>query len=235
MATILSIETATPVCSVALSQNETLINSKLDQSAATHAKNIGPFVEEMIKTAKEKQITIDAIALSAGPGSYTGLRIGTSIAKGLCFGLSIPLIAIPTLSILAYPLAKKYSDNQNLLLCPMLDARRMEVYTALFSTKMNELISSTPQIIDEHFLQEELETHQILFFGDGAAKCKPLITHPNASFIDDQVPLAQYMSILAEEKFRNKDFEDTAYFEPFYLKEFQATVAKNPLLAGLKK
>lgn len=223
---ILHIETSTNVCSVAVSKDEELIFERMDNQGLNHAKLLSPFIQEALDTLKSKSLELDAVSISEGPGSYTGLRIGVSTSKGLCYGYNIPLIAVSTLELLAQSviLSNEVTDNQ--LLCPMIDARRMEVYTALYDKKMNINEEIEAKIIDENSYQDKLITNQILFFGNGADKCKDTIQHTNARFLDDVVPLARNMIKLANQKYLNKEFVDTAYFEPFYLKEFQATTPK---------
>lgn len=229
MSCILNIETSTSVCSVALSHNGNIIYNKSSFEGPAHAALIGTYADEALKAMKENGLQLDAVAVSSGPGSYTGLRIGVSFAKGLCFGKDVPLISIPTLEILAVT-ALKQSEDRDLILCPMLDARRMEVYTSMYDSDLNVIQETNAAIIDEMSFEKELEAGKLCFFGNGAAKCKPVISHINAVFIDDIVPLAENMIVLADRAYAEKRFENVAYFEPFYLKEFQATVAKNKVL-----
>jgi tRNA threonylcarbamoyladenosine biosynthesis protein TsaB len=224
MLCLLTIETSTSVCSINLSVNGASVFDRMELTGASHAALLGVFVSEAVAYARNHHLKIDAVAVSAGPGSYTGLRIGVSEAKGLCYGLGIPLIAIPTLKIMASQVETPYRAS---LRCPMIDARRMEVYAAVYDNHLNEVRPVQADIIDENSYQELLEKHTIAFFGNGSDKCRPVIQSPNAVFIPDIYPTAQAMISLAEEAFVQQDFVDTAYFEPFYLKEFQATVAKN--------
>lgn len=228
MATILSIETATPVCSCALSHNGELLLSREDFSEQTHASRLGVFVEEMMAHVRKEKLVLDAIAVSSGPGSYTGLRIGVSEAKGLSYGLGIPLIAIPTPLIMAWMTKERAGEDD--LLCPMIDARRMEVYATVFTSSLEVVRATSADIIDGESYLDLLLKKRILFFGNGADKCRGVISHPNAVFLDAVYPLASGMVSLAEQAFTEKRFEDTAYFEPFYLKEFVATVAKNKII-----
>jgi tRNA threonylcarbamoyladenosine biosynthesis protein TsaB len=182
---------------------------------------------------KESEITlneIDAVAISKGPGSYTGLRIGVSTAKGLCFALDKPLISIGTLQSMAYGLSKNQEIQKyekNILFCPMIDARRMEVYAAVYDIDNKEIREVGADIIDEHSFNAYLYNSKVIFFGDGAAKCKKALSgHPNAIFYDDILPSSSNMATLAEHKFIEKQFEDLAYFEPFYLKDFIAGIPK---------
>ncbi len=222
---ILHIETATRVCSCSLSINGEVVFNKESHVEQSHAKLLGVFTEETIKYACHNNMQVHAISVSSGPGSYTGLRIGVSEAKGLAFGLDAKLIAIPTLKLLA-SLACKQVDN-DVLLCPMIDARRMEVYTSVFDSSLNIIEPTTAKIIDEKSFLNLLEEHKVAFFGDGAFKCKDLITHPNAIFLPDVHPLASGMAQLSFAAYNASDFEDVAYFEPFYLKDFVATKPRN--------
>jgi len=172
---------------------------------------------------------LDAVAVSCGPGSYTGLRIGVSMAKGICYGRNIPLIGIPTLEVLCVPILLYYDLPDDALICPMIDARRMEVYAAVYDRALNVKRVIGADIVDENSYLEFLNEHPVYFFGNGAAKCREKITHPNAHFIDDISPLAKLMSPLAEKAFAKSDFKDVAYFEPFYLKEFVASMPKKLL------
>lgn len=223
---ILHIETSTKVCSVAVTNGESIVFERSDFQGMNHAKLLSPFVQEALSTIRAKSLNLDAVAVSKGPGSYTGLRIGVSTAKGLCYGFDIPLIAISTLEVLAQSALAQYPVDANQLLCPMIDARRMEVYTAFYNWKLKKISDIEAKIIDAGSFQDKLSSHSILFFGDGAEKCRSVIAHPNAQFIQNINPLASKMMTLANQKFNDKDFEDTAYFEPFYLKEFQATTPK---------
>ncbi len=224
--TILHIETSTTVCSVAISNNGKLLYSIHDDNGMNHAEKLSPFVDKALKVLKENGLKLDAVAVSSGPGSYTGLRIGVSTAKGLCYGFGIPFISVDTLDILAIDVKKRREIESNALLCPMLDARRMEVYTKVLNFNFQSIEKITPKIIDENSFVDVLKENKIYFFGNGASKCKEVIQNENAIFIDDIQPLAENMIPLAEKKFKNKEFEDVAYFEPSYLKEFQATTSK---------
>jgi len=177
---------------------------------------------------RKQDILLDAIAISSGPGSYTGLRIGVSEAKGLSYGLGIPMIAIPTARIMASMMREKVDEG--MLLCPMIDARRMEVYATFFDRSLHVVRETSADIVDGNSYKALLEKQRILFFGNGAEKCRSVITHPNALFVDDVHPLASEMVSLAEEAFAGKTFVDVAYFEPFYLKEFVATIPKNKII-----
>lgn len=230
MACIIHIETATNVCSVAVSKGQELVYYIEDTEGPSHAKLLGVFVEEAIKTIKEKGLDLDAVAVSCGPGSYTGLRIGVSEAKGIAYGLSIPLIAIETLKIMAYQVAKKEETDTSTLLCPMIDARRMEVYDCIFDSNLTKIKETTADIVDENTFAGLLKLNKIAFFGNGADKCRNVISSVNAIFIDNIYPSASNMVELALDAYKRKDFVDVAYYEPFYLKEFVATTPKNKVL-----
>jgi tRNA threonylcarbamoyladenosine biosynthesis protein TsaB len=200
------------------------------QRTTNHGSILGVMVDEALSFTDNHAIPFDAVAVSAGPGSYTGLRIGVSMAKGVAYARDLKLIALPTLEVLCVPILLVHDDlPDDALLCPMLDARRMEVYTALYTRALRPVMPTTALVVDEHSLKEHLNEHPVYFFGDGANKCKALLQHPNAHFFDNVPLLAKYMSPLAEKKFLREEFEDVAYFEPNYLKEFQATVAKKRL------
>lgn len=229
MSCILHIETSTEVCSVALSQDGTTIFVKEDFKGPSHAVLLGVFVDEALSFAESHAMPLDAVAVSCGPGSYTGLRIGVSMAKGICYGLGIPLIAIPTPEVLCVPVLLEHELEEDALLCPMIDARRMEVYAAVYDRALRPVRAIGADIIDENSYLEFLDKHPVYFFGNGAAKCRQSITHPNARFINDINPLARWMFPLAEKTVAKEDFKDVAYFEPFYLKEFVASVPKKLL------
>ncbi len=229
MSLILNIETSTNVCSVALSGDEEVFFEKTSFEGPSHAAWLGVNVEEALEVTKSKGMRPDAVAVSSGPGSYTGLRIGVSVAKGLCFGFGIPLIGIHTLDILA-DTAIRRNNEEDCLYCAMLDARRMEVYSAIFDSRLNTIRAAAADIIDADSYASFLEKGKVCLFGDGAAKCKAVITSPNARFIDGVYPLAVNMASLSRKAFEAGRFENVAYFEPFYLKEFQATIAKNKVL-----
>ena len=228
MSVILCIETATSVCSVALSKEGSLFGHKETQIGNSHAEIITVFIDELIKASGLNYSDLSAIAVSKGPGSYTGLRIGVSTAKGLCYALDIPLISIPTLLTLSIGAEKKYGDQGALpvLFCPMIDARRMEVYSAIYDINLKQVRETKAEIITADSFSKELENNRMVFFGDGAAKCRDFVTHPNAVFYDDIFPSAQNMTNLAYTAYQNKQFEDVAYFEPYYLKDFIPGIPK---------
>lgn len=228
MALILSIETATEVCSVALAKDGKLVDCKESFTANSHALNSGIFVQTLLQENHISSRELDAIAVSEGPGSYTGLRIGVSLAKGLCFGLQIPLIAIKSLKALSYGAREEY--GQYPVYIPMIDARRMEVYAALYDDKLNEIKAVEPLILSEESFKDQAFEKAIIF-GDGAKKCKDFIQDERIEIYTKELFSAKNMIQLAEEKFLAGKFEDVAYFDPFYLKEFQAKVSK---IKGLK-
>lgn len=223
--TLLHIETSTNVCSVAISIDNTCVFSRINTDGMNHATMLSPFIEDALKHLNTVNGKLDAIAVSGGPGSYTGLRIGVSTAKGLSYGLNIPLIAISTLQLMSIAAKNKIQDK-NALYCPMIDARRMEVYAAFYSFDGELVREIAADIINEQSYFEILSHSKVYFFGNGADKCKSSLTHPNANFIEDIFPIAENMIGLAEKAYTNNDFVDVAYYEPFYLKEFQTTTPK---------
>ncbi|CDD81987.1 MULTISPECIES: tRNA (adenosine(37)-N6)-threonylcarbamoyltransferase complex dimerization subunit type 1 TsaB [Bacteroidaceae] len=229
MSCILHIETSTQVCSVALSEDGQCIFSKTDFEGPSHAVTLGVYVDEALSFADSHAIPLDAVAVSCGPGSYTGLRIGVSMAKGICYGRNLPLIGIPTPEVMCVPLLLDEELPEDALLCPMIDARRMEVYAALYDRALHPVREIEAVIIDESSYEDYLNRGPVYFFGNGAAKCKEKILHPNARFVEDIHPLAKWMFPLAEKAFARGDFKDVAYFEPFYLKEFVASKPKKLL------
>ncbi|WP_347173367.1 tRNA (adenosine(37)-N6)-threonylcarbamoyltransferase complex dimerization subunit type 1 TsaB [Polaribacter uvawellassae] len=219
MAYILNIETSTKNCSVSISKDGKLIAIKeLNNGNYSHAEVLHPYINDVITKAKITFKKLDAIAVSKGPGSYTGLRIGVSAAKGLCFALNIPLISVNTLQSLAMSITSISDDNS--VIIPMLDARRMEVYSAVFNSDYNQIRDTKAEIICETSFLDYLEFSKVYFLGDGAEKCKSLIAHSNAIFIEAKFPSAKEMGILSNDKYKKNDIEDVAYFEPFYLKDF---------------
>lgn len=230
MPNIIHIETSTSVCSAALSSDGVVQCHFESFDGPSHASLLGAYVKELMTFARDKEIKVDAVAVSSGPGSYTGLRIGVSEAKGLCFGLGVPLISVPTLELLACATMFKNYFEEEVLYCSMIDARRMEVYSAVYDNALNCVAPVGAYVVDEHTFADLLDTRRIVFSGNGSAKCKEVIKHPHAIFADGIVPLATDMLALAERAFRNGKFEDVAYFEPFYLKEFIATTPKNKIL-----
>ncbi len=233
MAIILNIETSTNVCSVALSENGKLIEYKESQEDRSHSTILTVFIDEMLRKNNIKASQLDAVAVSKGPGSYTGLRIGVSVTKGICFAVDKPLISVGTLQLMAWGVVTgnklkslNINDIKEAWLCPMIDARRMEVYSAFFDYNNEQKVKVSADVIDENSYKDLLDKRKVVFFGNGANKCKDIIKNKNAFFIDGVFPSAKDMIALSYQSFINKNFEDTAYFEPFYLKDFVATVSK---------
>ncbi|MBF1464996.1 tRNA (adenosine(37)-N6)-threonylcarbamoyltransferase complex dimerization subunit type 1 TsaB [Prevotella pallens] len=230
MSCILNIETSTNVCSVALSEDGACIFTEEDHNGPTHCEQLGKFVDEALSFADSHAIPVDAVAVSSGPGSYTGLRIGTSMAKGVCYGTNIKLIAVPTLELLCVPVLLHHEEiEDNALLVPMIDARRMEVYAQVFDRALHEVRSIQADVVDENTYKEYLNKGPVYFFGNGAEKCMETINHPNAHLIKGIEPLAKNMLPLAEKRIALGQYEDVAYFVPMYLKDFVTKQAK-PLL-----
>ena len=218
------------MCSVALSEDGKLLYHHEDFDGPGHSETSGVYVDEALSFANSHAIPVDAVAVSMGPGSYTGLRIGVSLAKGVCYGRALPLIAVPTLKVLCVPvLLGKEELPEDALLVPMIDARRMEVYAAVYDRALKEIRPVQADVVTAETYQEYLNRGPVYFFGNGAHKCQAVIQHPNARFIEDIHPLARNMFPLAERSMHLKEFQDVAYFEPFYLKEFVAIKSK-PLL-----
>lgn len=225
MAHLLHIESTSTVCSVAISKDAELIAIKEINNGYTHAENLHVFIEQLLKETSLQAKDLNAISVSSGPGSYTGLRIGFSAAKGLAYTLQIPLITIETLKALSSEVINK--DNLNAIYCPLLDARRMEVYCAVYDTQLNEITSLQALVLNEESIEVFNQGKDIYFFGDGMPKAKALLqTLPNVHFIDDITASAGSMISLAFQKYTAKDFADVAYVEPNYLKEFFFTTAK---------
>ncbi|WP_298532761.1 tRNA (adenosine(37)-N6)-threonylcarbamoyltransferase complex dimerization subunit type 1 TsaB [uncultured Algibacter sp.] len=219
---ILNIETATTNCSVSLSDNgETIMIKEDNDKSYSHAERLHVYIESVLKEAHISSVDLSAIAISKGPGSYTGLRIGVSAAKGLCFAMDKPLISVATLQALAWQVTIKEG-----CIVAMLDARRMEVYSAIFDANHSQIRNTQAQILDEASFSEYLEKGKVYFIGNGVEKTKALIEHPNAVFIDGKLPSANEMSNLAFTKYQKSDTEDVAYFEPYYLKDFIALKPK---------
>lgn len=230
MSCILNIETSTNVCSVALSQDGVCLYEDVNMEGPSHAQVLAGYVKNAVSFADSHAIPIDAIAISKGPGSYTGLRIGVSEAKGVAYGRDAKLLSVPTLKLLTVPILLGHEElPEYALLCPMIDARRMEVYCALYDRALNEVVQTQALVIDSDSFKEYLDKQPIYFMGNGADKCVETIQHPNAHFIKNIVPRAKNMIPLAEMAMAKEQFEDVAYFEPFYLKEFVATKSKKLL------
>ncbi len=230
MSCILHIETSTRVCSVAVSQWSAVIHAEEDREGPNHAVRCGEMVEAALSFAESHAIPLDAVCVSEGPGSYTGLRIGFSMAKGVAYGRGVPLLTVPTLEVLCVPVLLYNEEiEDNALLAPMIDARRMEVYTAVYTRALKPVREVSAVVVTEDSFRDLLDQRPVYFFGDGAAKCQSVIRHPNARFLSDIHPLARHMCPLAERCIAQGKTADVAYSEPFYLKEFQATVPKNLL------
>ena len=230
---ILCIETATPVCSVALNEGCCTIALRETEGQNAHSEKITNFIREVMETAEIDYRQLDAVAVSKGPGSYTGLRIGVSTAKGICYAADLPLMAIDTLEAMAYGMKTKLGSQlfENDLLIPMIDARRMEVYAAVFNANLNKINETTALVIDENSFEDLRKDHHLWLFGDGAPKLEKLFENqPNISIVNGFKPSAAYMRLMAEKALRENDFVDVAYFEPYYLKDF---VAGKPHVKGL--
>lgn len=218
MAIILCLETATTNCSVGIAKDGKLLSLKEDNSKNySHAEKLHLFIQDVLKDANLTIEELDAVAVSKGPGSYTGLRIGVSAAKGLCFSLEIPLISVPTLDLLAYKLKGKTG-----MFISLLDARRMEVYSAVYDAEMTQIRDTKAQVLDKNSFLEYLDNSQVHFIGNGVAKFEEICSHPNAVFHQQEFPSAKEMVEIAEYKHQKSDTEDVAYFEPYYLKDFIA-------------
>lgn len=229
MSTILHIETSTDICSVAVSEDSYVIYQQDDRSGKNHAEGLGTMVDEALSFTDNHAIPFDAVAVSCGPGSYTGLRIGVSMAKGICYGRDLKLIAVPTLELLCVPILLREIPEEDALLCPMLDARRMEVYAGIYDRSLKPIREVGADIVTAETYKPYLDEHPVYFFGNGAKKCMETISHPNAHLIEGIEPLAKWMQPLAERRFLNEQFEDVAYFVPYYLKDFVAKLPKKLL------
>lgn len=230
MSCILNIETSTDVCSVAISDSGQVIFSQEDHTGPNHAVKLGVFVDEALDFLDSHGLPLEAVAVSCGPGSYTGLRIGVSMAKGICYGRGVKLIAVPTLELMAVPvLLGEHPEEEDALIVPMLDARRMEVYAEVLDRALKVVRPIQADIVDANTYKEYLDQHHVYFFGNGAAKCMETINHPNAHLVEGIEPLAKNMAPLAEKRFVEGKFEDVAYFVPFYLKDFVAKMPKKLL------
>lgn len=226
MSVILHIETSTDCCSVAVSENGANIFNVEDFEGPSHATKLGTMVDEALSFTDNHGIPFDAVAVSCGPGSYTGLRIGVSMAKGICYARDLKLIALPTLQVLCVPILLREELPDDALLCPMIDARRMEVYAAVYTRALKTVVETDAIVVNENSFKEQLDAHPVYFFGNGAKKCKDILQHPNAHFFEGIKPIAKYMCPLAEKAHAQERFESVAYFEPFYLKDFVATKSK---------
>jgi tRNA threonylcarbamoyladenosine biosynthesis protein TsaB len=237
MALILNLDTSTHICSVALALDGELLGLKESREDKSHASLLAVFIRDILKENATAVSDLNAVSVSKGPGSYTGLRIGVSTAKGLAYASGIPLISVDTLTSMVNGVIHDnqvenliLSRNNALCLCPMIDARRMEVYTAIFNPSGDMIEPIDAKIIQEDSYKDILEQNSMMFFGDGAAKCRNILQHPNAIFLDGIDTSARFMVSLSESAWQQKCFEDVAYFEPFYLKDFVATIPKNKLI-----
>lgn len=237
MALILNLDTSTRICSVALARKGVLLGLEESQEDKSHASLLAVFINRVLEKSNVKISELDAVAVSKGPGSYTGLRIGVSTAKGLAYALGIPLISVNTLTAMATGVLHwhlldrlQLPDNETFYLCPMIDARRMEVYAAVYSPTGKMVEPTNAKVIQEDSYGKLLEQHRMIFFGNGADKCRNIIQHSNAAFMEGIETSAKFMVPLAESDWQQKNFEDVAYFEPLYLKDFIATIPKNKLI-----
>ncbi len=232
MANILNIETSTEVCSVALTSEGQVLDHNENYEGQTHATLLSEYVQNMLKYARSREIKLDAIAVSIGPGSYTGLRIGLSEAKGLAFGLDLPLIGVNTLQLLTVStMFNHFIEEDDVLYVPMIDARRMEVYTAVYNPALEAVMEPQAMILDEHSFEDLLQQgHTLVLMGNGSDKTRTVLTHERVRFIEGVKPAAVDMLALAERAWREHQFIDVAYSTPLYIKEFQATKPKNPVL-----
>lgn len=226
MSCILHIETSTNVCSVAVSHDGSVIYDEADFSGPNHAEKLGVYIDEALSFIDQSLLHLDAVAVSSGPGSYTGLRIGVSMAKGICYGRDAKLISIPTLELLCVPVLLGHEEvEDDALLCPMLDARRMEVFAGIWNRSLKPAREIAADIVTAETYKDFLDQHPVYFFGNGAAKCMETIGNQNAHLIENIFPLAKNMMPLAEQRYNRGIFEDVAYFTPSYLKDY---VAKKP-------
>lgn len=233
MALILNIETATSVCSVSLTNENGILAIRESSEVNSHARVVAVFIDEILKETGVDKRQLDAVAVSKGPGSYTGLRIGVSTAKGLCYALDKPLIGISTLESMACGMkqkSKELSFQLPVLYVPMIDARRMEVYTAVFDEQLQVVCETAASVITGDSFNDLLAGYHLIIAGDGADKCREVLHHPNITFQDNFTVSSAYMNQIAQRQFHSGAFEDVAYFEPFYLKDF---IAGKPKVKGL--
>lgn len=230
MSTILNIETSTDVCSVALTCDGQVLDHHENYEGQTHSTLLSKYVQDALTYVRSREMRLDAVAVSIGPGSYTGLRIGLSEAKGIAFGLKVPLIGVNTLQLLAVSAMFRDFYNDDVLFAPMIDARRMEVYTAVYDTALAAHVEPQAMVLDEGSFASLLERHSMVLVGNGAEKASRVIKHKNVIVASDIKPEALNMMALAEKAFREGNFIDVAYSTPLYLKEFQATKPKNKVL-----
>lgn len=225
MALLLSLETSTQCCSVALHEDGVLVKSNLIETPRSAAAQLAMMIDEVFQASNRKPKELEGVIVAAGPGSYTGLRIGVATAKGLCYALNIPIVSVNTLELMAYQFIEMDSfkediQNNRAMLCPMLDARRMEVYCALFDHQLKYIEPVQAKVIDIDSFEDVIDSTPIFFFGDGADKCKDIIKHPNAHFSSGLIPLASSLGVIGYKKWKQGDYEDLVSFEPFYLKDF---------------
>jgi tRNA threonylcarbamoyladenosine biosynthesis protein TsaB len=225
MALLLSLETSTQCCSAALHEDGMLVASKIIETPRSAASQLAVMIDEIFHSSNRKPKELKGVIVAAGPGSYTGLRIGVATAKGLCYALNIPIVSVNTLELLAYQFLKmdsteKDQHNNNAILCPMLDARRMEVYCALLDRNLNYVEPVQAKVIDGESFKDIIELTPIFFFGEGADKCRDIIKHSNAHFFSDVIPLASSLGVIGYKKWKEGAYEDLVSFEPFYLKDF---------------
>ena len=223
------IDTSTDVCSVAVSEDSHVIFEQEDHTGPNHAEQLGRFVDEALSFTDNHAIPFDAVAVSGGPGSYTGLRIGVSMAKGICYARNLKLISVPTLELLCVPVLLRELVEEDALLCPMIDARRMEVYAGIYDRALHEVRPVGADVVTAETYKQWLDERPVYFFGGGAKKCMEAISHPNAHYIDGIEPQARWMQPLAERRLLNGQTEDVAYYVPFYLKDFVAKMPKKLL------
>ena len=232
MAVILNIETSTEVCSVALTSEGQVLDHRENYEGQTHATLLSQYVKDMLDYARSREMKIEAIAVSIGPGSYTGLRIGLSEAKGLSFGLNVPLIGVNTLQLMTVStMFNHFIEEDRVLYVPMIDARRMEVYTAVYTPALEAVLEPQAMILDEHSFEDLLQQgNTLVLMGNGSDKARQVLNHDQVRFVSGIKPVAVEMMALAEKAWREQSFIDVAYSTPLYLKEFQATKPKNPVL-----
>jgi tRNA threonylcarbamoyladenosine biosynthesis protein TsaB len=240
MACILNLETSTEVCSVAIACDGDVISSRENLTGQDHARFLTVFINEILEESKINIQQIDAVAISGGPGSYTGLRIGASVAKGICYALHLPLIEITSLESMAHHVINNCKDlhpveTKNVLFCPMIDARRMEVYTSFYDMNGVQIREIQADIVDHQSFKTFLENNVVLFFGNGADKCRNTISNPNGVFLNAVYSSAKNMVPLAEQKFKIQNFVNVAYYEPLYLKDFIATIPVKNIFGGIDK
>ncbi len=236
MSCFLCIDTATDICSVVLARNDKVLSIRESKEEKSHASNLGVFIKQVLDESEIEVDQLDAIAVSKGPGSYTGLRIGVSMVKGLCYRAGVPLIAIETLQIMANGMRRVVMETfaadfypENALFCPMIDARRMEVYTALFNINNQKVKETTAMIVKENSFDSFLRNAKVVFAGNGAEKCRNILRHEHAFFLNNFNHSAIYMKDIVWQAFHDRNFENPAYFEPYYLKDFVVTTPKRKI------